>query len=415
MTPAELLAQSLAALRNANRIDGTKASYRKDNPAEYAAVMAYLDGGPRPGGNLTLMGQGLVLEEEARRALVPPPPPPPPPAEWPASYYTGPLGAKNPLPPKGRAFLITWLSLPGGAITWEQWKQRVPQREADIGRKYDGLMIADWEHLWPEAHMQWIHDHGSIPIVANFTLNGAGTPAFTIAQIAAGAADSVIDRYADHWGSKDFAIVVRLMHEFDDPWAWGHSSVGQEQTWIAAWRRIVERFKARGADNVGFWWCPNEGVRRDAIDKSYPGDEYVDWVGSDWYNFQYVSDGGWSTPIHPGWAEFWEMFNYPPGDGYQSQHSKWGPRKPFVIGETNTVHDPSNPGKKPDWYRNVVSHQNGLKAMPYCTGVSFFDTDASGGEGARNNFNVDYPYNLPSVYEGWKAMAQDPYWLCQGA
>lgn len=77
MSIADTLVASLAAFRNANRIDGTRASYRKDNPSEYAAVMAYLDGSPRPTGTLTLMGQGLVLEEDARRALVAPPPPPP--------------------------------------------------------------------------------------------------------------------------------------------------------------------------------------------------------------------------------------------------------------------------------------------------------------------------------------------------
>ena len=149
-------------------------------------------------------------------------------------------------------------------------------------------MIADFKNLWPEQHMQWIHDHGSIPVVANWTLSSA----YTIPQIAAGKADAVIDRYADFWGSKDFVIMVRLMHEFDDPNAWGHSAVGQEQAWKTAWRRIVNRFKTRGADNVGFWWCPNEGVRRDTIIKSYPGDAYVDWVGSDPYNWQYVGDSG---------------------------------------------------------------------------------------------------------------------------
>lgn len=74
-TPSELLSKSLDAFRNANRIDGTRASYRKDNPSEYASVMAYLDGGTRPGGTLTLMGQGFVLEEDARRALAALPPP----------------------------------------------------------------------------------------------------------------------------------------------------------------------------------------------------------------------------------------------------------------------------------------------------------------------------------------------------
>ena len=75
-TPGELLAQSKSALRNAKRISGPSNSYRKDNPAEYDKVMAYWDGGSRPEGvmQFTLMGQGLVLEEDARRALTPVPP-----------------------------------------------------------------------------------------------------------------------------------------------------------------------------------------------------------------------------------------------------------------------------------------------------------------------------------------------------
>jgi len=77
---AYLLAQSLAKFRNANRIDGTRASYRKDNPAEYAKVIAYLDGSTRPTGVTSEMGVAFLLEEDARRALGVVEPPPPPPA-----------------------------------------------------------------------------------------------------------------------------------------------------------------------------------------------------------------------------------------------------------------------------------------------------------------------------------------------
>lgn len=84
-TPEELLAQSLTKFQSANRIDGTRASYRKDNPTEYTKVIAYLQGGARPSGVTSDMGMALLLEEDARRALgvvePPPPPPPPPPPE----------------------------------------------------------------------------------------------------------------------------------------------------------------------------------------------------------------------------------------------------------------------------------------------------------------------------------------------
>jgi len=77
----DLQKQSLAAGRAASRISGTRNSYRRDNPVEYTNVMAYLDGGPRPTGTLTKMGEHLVLEEDVRIALVkyqPTATPPPP-------------------------------------------------------------------------------------------------------------------------------------------------------------------------------------------------------------------------------------------------------------------------------------------------------------------------------------------------
>jgi hypothetical protein len=76
-TPQELLTQALAKLQTANRIDGTKNSYRKDNPNEYQAVTAYLKGGARPAGVTTDMGTGLLLAEDARRELGTPEPPTP--------------------------------------------------------------------------------------------------------------------------------------------------------------------------------------------------------------------------------------------------------------------------------------------------------------------------------------------------
>lgn len=77
MTNADVLAQSLTAARAASRISGQKNSYRKDNPGEYAEVIAYLDGGARPTRSLTKMGEHLVLEEDVRRSLAVPPPTPP--------------------------------------------------------------------------------------------------------------------------------------------------------------------------------------------------------------------------------------------------------------------------------------------------------------------------------------------------
>lgn len=338
----------------------------------------------------------------------PPPPPPSTGVTYPASYFTGPLGARNPLPPKKGAFLGAELGLgPGPAITWAQYPGHVAKREADMGRKYDWLMISDFEWIWGDQKLKWIHEHGSIPVANQLELN------MSVTDVAAGRADAQIDRAADHYAAMDFVVMLRLWHEFDAPpnsqgyYTW--SAVGREADYVRAWKRVVDRFKARGADNVGFWWCPNEGVRRDVINACYPGDAYVDWVGSDWYNFS-RHDGGHSSPIHAGHAEFWELFDYnvPYGDnpGLQTQHERWGPRKPFVISETNTVWDPAFPLRKGDWYRGIPA---AARNMEHLCGVGIFDLNFTNEASMSGDSEVDYPLSVPEVYEGFKAMARDPW------
>jgi hypothetical protein len=61
--------QSVSEALLSNRIVAPSQSYRKDNPNEYAAVRAYLDGGARPTGSLTHMGLHLVALEDTCRDL----------------------------------------------------------------------------------------------------------------------------------------------------------------------------------------------------------------------------------------------------------------------------------------------------------------------------------------------------------
>lgn len=70
------LSSAIDHLLKAKRISAASQSYRKDNPAEYAKVLAYLEGGARPTGVVTEMGMGLVEVEDVRRGSTPPPNPP---------------------------------------------------------------------------------------------------------------------------------------------------------------------------------------------------------------------------------------------------------------------------------------------------------------------------------------------------
>jgi hypothetical protein len=328
-------------------------------------------------------------------------------AACPASYFTGPLGSRNLLPAKPGAFLIDEYG--GYGTSWDQTKAGILQRQQDMGRGFDGIHVhygGDGSYLGianciasdrvSARPPDWIHGLGAFPVVT-------WMPNRTIADVNAGLVDPCFRAVADHFKSFGFPVMLRIWNEFDLSFVTWHAC---GQSFIDAWRRVVGIFRQQGATNVGFWWTPEEGVDRTCVNNSYPGDAYVDWVGSDSYNTCYVGEGGcWSTPYHSGWAAFAELFNYQ-GLSFKSQHDLWGPRKPFVVGETNTVYDPNNPNRKGDWYGAIPA---AAQSMPYLRGISFYDQDVSAVEGPRNNYRVDYPTSNPNVYSGFKKMAAHPW------
>lgn len=346
-------------------------------------------------------------------------------ALYPASYYTGPLGALNILPASAKPFLMLFpLSI---GLNWQQYKAQAIQRATDIGREFDSVHVhfdgggtfggeANCAAFYAEA----LDEAATLGKFSSLTWS----PNRTLADVNSGGADACIDAMADYLGGKSYTVMLRLFHEHNlGAGGGGFVWKGSGQTFIDAWRRVVERFATRGATNVGFWWCPFElagdtgssaPTTRTATNQSYPGDAYVDWVGTDTYNFCFDSSppGCQSTPMHAYHAEFWELFNYPYNAAYSadpagSMHDSWGPTKPFVIGETGTVYDTSFTSRKGQWYRNVVDHANGVGAMEHLLGVNFYDSDTSAFD---HNWMVDYPTSNADVYDGFTDMCASGLW-----
>ncbi len=199
--------------------------------------------------------------------------------------------------------------------------------------------------------------------------------------------------------------MLRAFAEFDGA---GLPYQGCGPALISAWQRMVGIFQAQGATNVGFWWVPTEGQNRACVASSYPGDNYVDWVGSDWYNSCLVGNQSqWCTPLHPGAGSFAELFNYTAlGSTALAQHDTWGPHKPFVIGETGAWYDQNYPTYKGAWQAGIAVQ---AEQMHWLRGIEFYDADVSATEGALNNFRVDAPLSDPSAYQGFLELAASPW------
>ena len=92
----------------------------------------------------------------------------------------------------------------------------------------------------------------------------------------------------------------RFAHEMNGdwyPWSVG-SPGGSPQDYVAAYRRVRGMFDDAGAKHVEWVWCPNVIVNGnvEAISRCYPGDDFVDIVGVDGYNFGDLPGHRWTQP-----------------------------------------------------------------------------------------------------------------------
>lgn len=336
--------------------------------------------------------------------VYPPATSPPPPSSYPASFFTGPLGSRNPVPkdPAG-AFTNIW----AGGVGWppQQTRDHISRRMADCGRTFDFVMHqVDQLTAGGVSSEQWVHSLGCVNIIDW----GGGDGAYSPATINSGSADASIAANADRYKAFGQRMMLRLFHEFNGNWFPWSATVQSAPAWIQAYRRVVSIFRDRGASNVGFVWCPTEGQDRSIRDACYPGDEWVDWVSTTAYNAN--DPNVWCTPFGPGWARFREIFDYTSlGSGLVSTYTAYAGRKPFVITESSSKGDTANAQRKGDWFREVDSE--GLQNMPNLAGVTWFDQDLRVSE--NHDWRVDM--NAPGVfsnecYQGFKDLVRTPRW-----
>lgn len=141
----------------------------------------------------------------------------------------------------------------------------------------------------PETSLEWCAAHGVAPMIT-WQPDRSNMAQFrgedAIQAIADGKYDAYIRARADECRAYGKPVFIRLGHEFNyGGYAWSR----HPEAYKAAWQRVVGIFRQQSADNVAFVWCANfpswdypGGLT--SIDKYYPGDACVDWVGMDCYD-----------------------------------------------------------------------------------------------------------------------------------
>lgn len=115
----------------------------------------------------------------------------------------------------------------------------------------------------------------------------------TLASIAAGGSDAYLRAYANAVVAFGHPVILSFGHEMNGTWySWGNGQASPA-TFVAAWRHIVDVFRAEGAANVTWLWTASsiEGASSD-LGQWWPGAAWVTWVGVAGYYYQATDDFG---------------------------------------------------------------------------------------------------------------------------
>ena len=153
--------------------------------------------------------------------------------------------------------------------------------EASFGRIQEGL-DGLWEtHDWGDNDYNAMLQHKD-PDYANMALAIGLQFVNHEEKVADGTHDAYIDRLGDFLLSLGKRpVFLRIAYEFDgDPW--NHYD---RETTILAYKRIVDRLRAKGVENTAYVWQSTGFISgQEHLEGWYPGDEYVDWCGVSFFN-----------------------------------------------------------------------------------------------------------------------------------
>ncbi len=187
------------------------------------------------------------------------------------------------------------VSTPGGLKA-----ARELQAVADaVGRRAEMVMsFEDFFALPPIAEMALIRYCGAVPVITWEPWCWTDDRSSAVVQsLLSGALDHYAYRWADEirdWGAP---VYLRFAHEFNGHWyPWTPTGGISAADYVEAWRHLRDIFAAQRAENIVWIWAPTAGGHG-ALADWYPGDEYVDVLGVDGYNWGATLPGGrWIDP-----------------------------------------------------------------------------------------------------------------------
>jgi hypothetical protein len=162
---------------------------------------------------------------------------------------------------------------------WEKWLNQRPSSVLGV----DFYAQSTWEDF---SKLSWVPGiwkklNPARNVVWSVPLTVKGTP---LSDVADGLHDAEFEAAARAIGEAQPKAIIRLGWEMNlvaMPWF----ARDQEADYVKAFRRVVGIFRRYSAD-FRYDWCPGWGAQDSPADLAYPGDDVVDYIGLDVYDFK---------------------------------------------------------------------------------------------------------------------------------
>ena len=281
-------------------------------------------------------------------------------------------------PPAAGAWLGAWTS-PNTGVSIEE-------REAQIGRRYAIVhRYHDWDNRFPTESELSLAQEGRILFLAvEPRIYGTDT-IVPWREIAAGDHDAAIDAMAARVREFGRPLFIDFAHEPEES-----TAMGTPAEFAAAYRHLRARFDAAGASNVAWVWTVMgySGHVWQYSGGLYPGDDVVDWIAWDPYNWYRCHGSPW-TGFSEKVSGFYDwLVAHGHGD------------KPFMLAEFGSAEHDDDPLAKGAWFDEArVALSRG--EFPNLKALVYFDSRPS-----ECDWRLD---TSQASLDGFRRLAADPY------
>ena len=273
--------------------------------------------------------------------------------------------------------------------------------EKAVGKKVAWVYFShEWSQgeNFPLETVHWIRNHGTIPFIRLMLRykpqQNIKERVYTLDKIIQGDFDEALRAWAIAARNYQDPLIVEYGTEVNGEWfPWNAKWYGKKKGAVKfkqAYRHIIDVMRDENANNITWVFHVNNldlpDMEWNRLEKYYPGNDYIDWIG--------VSIYGAQTPMSDEWPSFQEAM-----DAVYPRLVELAPDKPIVILEFAMTSGHPH-GNQAQWTKGALENLC-LNRWPAVIGFSWWNEAWESDDDPAHNTNMRVQENagLTQVFQ----------------